>query len=681
MKLSAPIPVTTKPTAVLTLQQLSCLYIIGILHEYAPDQLSFLPANIRRVLMINIPVSDVLKMEHTSFTQGVDMHAVWTAITNKRLPNEYAGFVNSPMFKGSGSMKELYMEVLATVIFNNMCNKQSPSGYRSHRELALDLMFSIRNCLEISNWNKFLARNPSWLQYFQTFPCEFRQDRIVPVGRYQRHYVRSVSDMCLVTYYLSECYYFPSRVSVIATPFIKSSFWTDKFYPMVMERMRLFISRAESLWFSAIGDGDRISIGDSITNNFPCALRFVASEILANPMSSFKRICLQALDVRTLVSLVSAVTPLLALMKSPFTEYCTSTNHCPYKYLKEFSVAQPECGPLKEVTAHSLLFECLASVILHQEYLEELALGGINLLVDCQSYCRLVTALYHFAAKPSLTVLYLSDLPILRPLLQEVVERYLLGRTNRNQILHLHNVTIDPKTVPPNNVKTVVNMVVMKEECLNLKQLKLSQLYLPNRIMFWLFHQVHVFHLHTLELHGITIDPPFSLVNVVARHPGLHVQKLCLSNLDIPCGNSTAEDFKFLLTKKYLRILSITRCQIGEKGLLQDLTTALNRIQNYSRAPIAVSFVDVLNLSENGLGAASDALIHNFFAALFRLSLQPNLGLDIRSNKMTSHHFTVMYVAWVKYAAGRKLKQLQCQWNHVPLDRDFLAQMAQWVFI
>ena len=671
----------TRHSAFLTLQQMACLYVIGNLQEYNPRELSLLPANTRFMLMVNIPVADLLKLEHTEITDSVDMNSVWTILTNKILPVEYTGFINSPLFKGSGSMKELYMEVLATIIFNNMCNTQSFSGYHSHRDLALDLMFSIRNCVGIHDWAQLLACSPSWLQYFQTFPDAFRQDRVIPVRRYHNHYNRSTSDMALVTYYLSECYYFPSRVSVIATPFINSSFWRDKFYPMVMERMRMFVSRADSLWFSAIGDGDRISVDDNVTSNFPCALRFIASEILANPVSSFNRVCLQALDVRTLSALVSAIAPLLSYMKPPFAQYCVNTNHSPYRYLKEFSVAQPECGPPNDALAHALLFECLGSIITCQEHLEELSLGGIDFLVDCPNYGSLANALLHFVAKPSMAILYLSDLPILRPLIQDIVERYLLGRSCRSQILHLHNITIDPKTVPPNGIKTIVMMMVMRAECLHSKQLKLSQMYLPSRIIFWLFHRVHILHLHTLELHRVTVDPPFSIVSIVARHPGLFVQKLCLSNLDIPRCNATAEDFKFLLTKRCLKNLSITNCHLGEKGLLQDLTMALNRIQAFARAPIPISFIDVLNVSENSLGLTTDYIFRNFFAALFRQTLQLNLGLDIRNNKLTPHHFTLMYVMWAKYSAGRRLRQLQCQWNHVPMDRHFLSQIAQWVYV
>ena len=669
----------------LSLQRLSYLYIIGNLQEFEPHHLALLPVNMRFLLLINIPVADILKLEHTKVTQGVDMHAVWTAVTNKTLPAEYAGFIHSPLLKGSGSMKELYMEVLATIIFNSLCNKRSSSGYQRHRELALDLMFSIRNCLGINNWMEYLSYNPSWLNWFQTFPSESRHDRIVPMKRYENHYIRSTtgsSDMSLVTYYLSECYYFPSRVSVIATSFIKSSFWMDKFYPSVMERMRMFVSRAESLWFSAIGDGDRISISDDITSNFPCALRFIASEILANPLSNLKSLCLQALDVITLTALVSAVTPLLAHIKAPLAQYCVSTNITPYRFLKELSVAQRQCGPQRETLAHTILFDSLASIILYQECLEELSLGGVDLLaVECQSYDSLANALLVFAAKPSMTILHLSDIPVLRLFLQEVVERYLLSRAKSNQILHLHHVTVDPRTILPHGIKTIVKTIIMREECLNLKQLKLSQMYLPCRIAFWLFHPLHVFYLHTLEIHGVTIDPPYSIINVIGRNAGLHVQKLCFSNVDIPRCNATAEDFRCLLTKRYLRNLSITNCNIGAKGLLQDLTTALHGVFMMMGAAMPVSFVEVLNISENGLGAATDYFIRNFFGALFRLvPFQPNLGVDIRNNKMSAHQFTLIYIMWVRNAGGRKLRQLQCQWNMLPQDRSFLSQMAQWVF-
>ena len=669
-------------SSLLTLQQTTCLYVIGNLQNYTPRQLCLLPVNIRFIILINIPVADVLKLEHTCFAEGVDMQSVWSILTKKTLPAEYMAFAHSPLFKGTGSMKELYMEVLATIIFNSVCNKHSASGYQNHRELALDLMFSIRNCMGIKNWEGFLASSPSWRKYFQTFTNLSRQDRMVPMTRYQDHYLSgTASDMCLVTHFLSECYYFPNRVSIIASPFVESTMWTDKFYPMVMERMRMFISRAEALWFSAIGEGDVINAKDSVTSNFPCALRFILSEILANPMPNFNRICIQALDIKTLSSLICAVTPLLGVMKQPYAQYCVNMNHAPYRYLREFSVGQPESGPPGDSLAHALLFECLACIILHQDHLEELTLHGIDLLVDCPTYGSLAGALLHYASRPSMAVLYFTNLPVLRPLLQDVVEKFLQGKPNRNQILHLNKVLVDPNTVPPNGIKTVVNMMIMKEECIDLKQLKITEMYLPPRMIFWLFHNVHIFHLHTLELHSVNIDPPFSLVSIVARHPNLYVQKLSLSNIDIPRCGVTTEDFKLLLTKKCLRILSITACRIGEKCLLHDLAMAINRIQMFVRSPVPIPFVEVLNLSDNNLGHSNDYLFRNFCAALFRQVIQPNLGLDIRNNRLTPRHFTMMYMMWAKHSGGRKLKQLQCHMNHLPLERQFMTQMAQFVFV
>ena len=216
-----------------------------------------------------------------------------------------------------------------------------------------------------------LTNNKSLLRLFQTFPSEPRQAKIVPMKRYKNHYIRSVngSDMSLVTYFLSECYYFPSRVSIIARPFIKSSFWIDKCQPNVMERMRMLFFRAESLWFSAIGDKDRISLNDTVTTSFPCALRFVTSEILANPLSNLKSLCLHAMDTVTLAGLFAAVTPLFAHVKPPLAQYCVGISGSPYCILTELSVAQRHRNPKKEPLAHTILFDCLACMLHYQSYL------------------------------------------------------------------------------------------------------------------------------------------------------------------------------------------------------------------------------------------------------------------------------------------------------------------------
>ena len=146
---NATVPLSLQRSRLLSLKQLTYLNIIGNLHKFKPNQLALLPINTRYLLMTNIPVSDILKLEHTKVTEDVDMQSVWTTVTSKNLPSEYTEFINSPLFKGFSSMKEFYMEMLATIILNGLCFKQlAPySGYQTHRELVLDLMFSVRNCL------------------------------------------------------------------------------------------------------------------------------------------------------------------------------------------------------------------------------------------------------------------------------------------------------------------------------------------------------------------------------------------------------------------------------------------------------------------------------------------------------------------------------------------------------
>ena len=280
-----------------------------------------------------------------------------------------------------------------------------------------------------------------------------------------------------------------------------------------------------------------------------------------------------------------------------------------------------------------------------------------------------------------MTILHFSDIPVLCTFLQEIIEHYLLGDAKSRQILHLHNVTVDPKTILHNNLTTIIRMIVMKEKCLLLKQLKLSQVYLPSRMAFWLFHSVHLIYLHKLEIHGVTIDPPHSILHLISKTSSFHVQELCFSNIDIPRCDATAEDFRCLMTKKYLRNLSITNCNLGDKGLLQDLTSALFELSaiTWTAPP---SFIELLNLSNNRLGSATHYtyVIQHFFNALFQmLPFKPNLSLNICDNELKVRHFLTIYTTWAKRSGGRKLRKLLCQKNELPRDKSFLSQMAEQV--
>ena len=76
---AASTPVVLQQPKVFSLQQLACLYVIGNLQEFEPQKLAEnLSIELRFLLMTNIPVSDILKLEHTEITEGVDMHACHT---------------------------------------------------------------------------------------------------------------------------------------------------------------------------------------------------------------------------------------------------------------------------------------------------------------------------------------------------------------------------------------------------------------------------------------------------------------------------------------------------------------------------------------------------------------------------------------------------------------------------
>lgn len=132
-----------------------------------------------------------------------------------------------------------------------------------------------------------------------------------------------------------------------------------------------------------------------------------------------------------------------------------------------------------------------------------------------------------------------------------------------------------------------------------------------------------------------------------------------------------------LLVKTDLEVLSITECNIGENGVLQDLTIALNLLFN-----CRYTMVGVLNLCGNKIGMETDRNIQNFFSALFNMYSIRNLGLDIRLNHLQSRHFTLMCAEWQRCAGKKKLRQLHCQGNEFLNKQKYdIGDIARWTFV
>lgn len=248
------------------LQTQLLLYLMAHLEDYPASYLRLLPTRLRQTLLLNLPVADICQLERTKFVKGIDMESLWSTITEQRLPKELKTLKLSPLAKLAHSTKQFYMEVLALVILNSIV--VSSEGHRSHYHLALDLMFSVKGCLRINHWRKFLRDNPHWALHFRPGLHITADDTILPSQRYITYYSRGVSDADLIYLLINRCDYYPSQVNVFSGQFIRSAIWNERQYPTVLAKVREFIKKSHLLWFGAKDDSNSEELKDSLAAIF-----------------------------------------------------------------------------------------------------------------------------------------------------------------------------------------------------------------------------------------------------------------------------------------------------------------------------------------------------------------------------------------------------------------------------
>ncbi len=652
----------------LTLQKATSLYVLSNLRSFSTRTLSMLPIQIRQELLLNTPVYEMWILEQSEFVDGINMTGIWASITKQRMPVSYVDKLNiPPIDKCSHCAKKKYMETLGFIILNKACNNTANTNYH---QLALDLIFSVHNSMNITNWRKFLGMNPYWRRYFHSFPPP-RQHIIVPTKYFKYYNGLEISDVQLISLLLNGCHYKPTQINIYAPSFLNTHIWKEIKYPSVLESVRRYFSSAESLWYCSSGSVEPISEATTV-KAFPNMLSFIVTEMITSSGvgSEIGHIHLQAPNVRSLSLLLQSIAYFFAVItnfESSRTKNCT-----PYKQLKELTLMHDEQPQHVAIDMPSLdcLFRNMADIIVFQPYLNKVSLEGINFAYMTHN---LVAAFVQQMNRGTGSTLFLNACHMKLDFFQVIVETFLRSQLASNQVLHLSKVVVDRASLPKNSELTT-SAICMSEEGFNYKYYKFSDMHLPHPSM--LLHTGHQIRLHTLELHNVRVDPGYRLLDEIAQHPNFKVRHIYLSKINIPHCNITVKNFKTLLVKTDLEVLSICDCNIGETGVLQDITIAFSLLFSYR-----YSLVSVLNLKDNRIGDESDEILQNFFAALFGMHGIRALGLDIRSNQLKPQHFKIMVSEWKRCAGDKKLRQLHCQGNEVaPNQKTLIAGMSQWTF-
>ena len=658
--------VHSSPHSVLTLKKIILLNIISDVKSYHPDALARLPPMVRQKLLMNVPVADMWWIEYSRVADGIDMEHVWTTILMTRmgkniLKDEY----KSILYALPLPPREVYLEGLGYLILNE---EMLLEGYQNHIQNFLDLVFSVRHCVGIKNWKEFLRKDPQWKLKFVTLNDD---GAAIPVKKILQYYKPAVADVCLLTLLVDDCHYLPKQASILASHFVETSFWKETSYPIVLVKLRQYLLRVETLTFAALTDGTSCPVESC--NQYSSALYFIVAEMLAvQRYANLREIQLQSTNAEMLTSLLGKVAPLLASKESD--DYI---NHTPYKSLRELTLISQEKVCLDSSSPpEALLCDSISHILLSQRSLEKFLLEGINLAYPIKHLTTLPEALTKFIQRPNEKQIIFATLPISFPLFQMIFEAFLHLQSIYTQTLCFSDVTIPKATLPPTK-EVKATPVIMSKWNYHSKSIKIYQTYLHPQVIFWFFDKHHKFFLHKLELDTVTTHANMSLITAIARHRHLLVEHLVLSNIKIQHCNVVAKDFQLLMTKDRLKVLSITKCNIGVSGVLQDITTALTRLYFWPG-----KYVQVLDLKENKLGSETDAHIRDFFVALFRLWKLQRISLDISSNGLKPHHFYNIHDIWRMYSFGEKLRQLNCKGNRMEWrQRSTVGQLARWVFV
>ena len=653
------------------------LYIIANVNNYRTCELAFLPLRIRETLLLNVPVMDVLWLETSRVADGVDMNSVWSAILSSRMDSPFFMEIwekiqmHQPVYSKGTQLKpkDIYMEILGyAILYKDTPQLQQllTKGYCNISHVFLDLLVGVRRCLGIANWNAFLKLNSYWRVYFMLLT---KDDCVTFTRHYVQYYTKELSDARLVSLLLSDCGYTPKLISVYISEFTKTSLWKEKDFPSAHETLRKLVSTTESLTFSAIEHADSICVGDSTTQSYPAALRFIATEILTAKRPNLQAVQIQAIDTKTLARLISTIAPLFSDLSSPYAK--PPINHIPYSYLKELKFLSLEKHHPSDITSESLLCECISDIIKYQQHLENVFFTGLHLAGPPSILQCLPMSLINFVHSINWKYLHFSDSIFSFSLFQSIIETYLHSLATHMKSLSLSGVKIGE----PNGPLLKTNFIRMVDANIEHKQIVIRDTFLPLYAVTWFFSPLHHFRLHSLELDAATSLPNVSLLSVIASHPDLIIQVLCLKRIVIVHNHGTMKDFQLLFSKPGLRALIIKDCHIGQTGVLHAITAAIATMRYWPGKTLTY-----LSLEQNKLGIDNCSTIQNFFISLFRLQGIQDLGLDISANMLGPHHFTIIYNMWRIHANGQRLRQLKCDGNEIAsCQNPFIQHIARQV--
>ena len=643
----------------LSLQDICFVQLICKLETFPPESLAFLPVNMRYKLLKNLPAVNVHQFENTALARGLDMlnSEVWQCLCHNRLPSQLVEVVLADLDdvhngEGGTDWREVYFHCLTFSVLNTyMPHPYGLLPRQVRMEFILDAIFSIPDCLGISNWKAF--KHP-----FTLFTGGmFHPLRVAPLLTVwctpPRHaWIRDpkyecTCDLQLLHVLMTECEYFPKQLTVVTHDgFTVNHLWSGR---QCVNLLLEFLSQVEAVKFIPEVDWNHWHDSTAVTGESTVA-SFVLETLLSAESPSLKSIKIEGEVARCLSHMVILMSQDSNLHNHSLQAiYQQSLRNIPYGALQSLHIhVGDHWDPLDAVEAGWHFH----SIVANQSSLKQLYISHWPFLEDGANSVQLIKTLCVQFCHPHFECLTLEHMRLHSLILKVLIESFLvIPHTSEKQSLQLRHIDVvrcesdayrvSPELAGINGYRCKV-LTLSEITCNTIAPLLKWIGTYPNLKL----HMLTIESLVTLNVDGDNILGCFS------SNPRAQIEEMRIVNSPLSVFPSSSYDFKGVLCHLQLTCLVLDSCNLGPSGLLPSLGEGLEK-------QISLQTLETLSLQRNMLSLCPEWELQEFLDVLFSLPELKQLHVLLQQNGFEVHHLQLLIESWRGRAQGKQLKILE----------------------
>jgi len=658
-----------------TLQTMCLFKLVNELENYTPDAIfTQLPPTLRRMLLLNLPALDIIRLESTSVARGINMNIVWEKVCKQKLCHPV--MLNSDYrfdlgcLHYMGSWKEHYLAIVTSIILNVFKGEHELHCARG----ALNLLFCYVNFLTLAKSIPGLVS------------INYPELLLIVPHRYTELQEMLDTPSTLASFLMKECHYRPKLVYVSCSLFFYSPFWKERDSCEVSSTFREFLGDTRQIVFSTDSEVvKRLDPDDEQDfyemEQFHLVSRYVMEMILSSNSPQLESVLidnncsvvLAARIIRIICDLLCEFNHESLSEPLPFHTSIPPENllrNVPYKYLKGINFSTNTSDPREQLDGYTAAR--LASAVESQINLETVQLSGwpcdkhftdTDWYDGEQKFTHLLSVCASLFKQPQFQRLELEVTSVSFSSLQGILHLFFTAISSYHQTLKLNSITIFQQNMMPGT------HVVPGHNTRLLKSLHLSNMELtPSQ-------ETLIFSYPLLQLESLTLINMTSVLSSksLGRDATLlqvsgtsNLRRLVLKDVCFDHQASPRSVISLLLQSPNLTHLELEHCDIDPSGLVTSLS---REIPNYSD-------LRVLKFAQNQLGKQTEQDIRQLCKAIFSLPHASNLKLDVSANDMDMHHFTILLDTWKQHCSGKKLNELVVSENDLEPGLSDLANIA-----